>query len=228
MTGIETGITLGTYAVTIGDALLAASTLIGGIAAIQQGNAQRAAGEAQARAAEHQAQLRNAQAVAMEQSAGQERAASQRAAIEEQRKGRLIGSRAQAIAAASGGGALDPTIVNLLGDIGTEQEFRSATALYQGEERARALEYVAVLQRAGMAGDLYAAEASRSAGEAARNRALLAGAGTVAGGAGRLVSNIYDRIKPRDTLASRASGLERYMEDVPFTTYGGTRYGFFG
>ena len=207
-------------------ALQAASTLIGAFGAIQQGQAQRAAGEAQARSFQYQARLRDAQAAGMEQSAGQERAAAQRAAIEQRRQGRFVGSRAQAIAAASGGGALDPSIVNLMGDLGSEADFRAATALYQGEDRARSLEYGAVLQRATGQGDLYAGEVARRSGIAAQNRSYITAAGTVAGGVGKM----YDRYPPSNTLASGGGGrgLERYMEDVPFASYGGTRYGFYG
>src|SRR3990167_9093005 len=144
MTGVETWIAIAgavdAAAPTIAMASMAASTLIGGFSALQQGQAQRQAGEAQNRAAQYQAQLRNAQAAAMEQGAGQERAAAQRGAIEQQRQGRLVGSRAQAIAAASGGGALDPSIVNLMGDLGSEADFPAAPALYTGEDRARSLE----------------------------------------------------------------------------------------
>ena len=224
MTGIEFAVAGTTF--TLADAALAASTLIGGFAQIQQGQAQAAAGRAQQDAMVYQASLRNAQAVAMEQSAGQERAAAQRATLEQQRQGRLVGSRAQAVAAASGGGALDPSVVNLMGDLDNEASFRAATALYQGESAARGLEYGAVLQRAAGQGDIYAGELYRQSGEAARDRSYLRAASAVPGAAAKL----YDRYPPTNTLAASGSaqGLERYMEDVPFASYGGTRYGFYG
>ena len=216
-TGIETALIVAAVASA---ALTAAST-------IAAGNAQKAAGEAQARSAEYQAQLRNAQATAMEQGAGQERAAAQRGAIEQQRQGRLVGSRAQAISAASGGGALDPSIVNLMGDLDNEADFRTATALYQGEDRARNMEYGAVLQRATGQGDLYAGEVARRAGEAAQNRSYLSAAGTLVGGAAKAYG-MYGMSGNTLASAGGTSGLERYMEDVPFASYGGTRYGFYG
>ncbi len=230
MTGIETWVAIAgaadSFAATAAPIMAAASTLIGAFGALQQGQAQAAAGRAQQQSMQYQMQLRNAQAAAMEQSAGQERAAAQRAAIEQRRQGRFIDSRAQAISAASGGGALDPSIVNLMGDLGGEADFRAATALYQGEDRARNLEYGAVLQRATGQGDLYAGEVARRSGEAAQSRSYLRAAGTVAGGAAK----IYDRYPPTNTLASGGDvrGLEKYMEDVPFSSYGGTRYGFYG
>ena len=201
-------------------AMQAMSTIAGG-------QAQAAAGRANQDAMKYQASLRDAQASAMEQSAGQERAASQRGAVEQRRQGRLVGSRAQAFAAASGGGALDPTVVNLLGDLGNEADFRAATALYQGEDAARGREYSAVLQRAAGQGDLYAGEVARRSGEAARSRSYLQAAGSVADSAAKLYGGSY---APTNTLAASGSaqGLERYMEDVPFASYGGTRYGFYG
>lgn len=80
------------------------------------------------------------QAGAMTQQAGQERAASQRVAAEERRKGRLAQSRALALAAASGGGASDPTVTNILSGIEGESEYNALSAMYEGEERARTLE----------------------------------------------------------------------------------------
>ena len=230
MTGVETWVAAAgaakSFASVAAPVMAAASTLMGAFSMIQQGAAQEAAGRAQQDAMNYQASLHNAQAEAMEQSAGQERAASQRATLEQQRQGRLVGSRAQAIAAASGGGALDPSVVNLLGDLDNEADFRAATALYQGESAARGLEYGATLQRSAGQGDIYAGELYRQSGEAAQNRSYLRAAGTVAGGAAKL----YDRYPPTNTLASSAGaqGLERYMEDVPFASYGGTRYGFYG
>jgi hypothetical protein len=74
------------------------------------------------------------QAAQLEQNAGQERAASQRQAIEQRRQARLTNSRIQALA---GGGGLDPTVVDLSANIAGEGELRALTALYTGEERAR-------------------------------------------------------------------------------------------
>src|SRR3990172_2605978 len=79
----------------------------------------------------------NFQAAQMNQQAGQERATSQRAAIEQRRAARIAASRATALAAASGGGATDPTVLNILGDIKTEGEYNALSAMFGGEERAR-------------------------------------------------------------------------------------------
>lgn len=74
------------------------------------------------------------QADQLEQNAGQERAASQRQAIENRRQARLATSRLQALA---GGGGSDPTVVNLAADLAGEGEYRAMSSLYEGEERAR-------------------------------------------------------------------------------------------
>jgi hypothetical protein len=84
-----------------------------------------------------------------EQAATNSRGASQRAAEEERRQGLLAQSRATALAAASGGGADDPTVVKIISNIAGESEYRALTALYQGEDRARAYENDASLRRAG-------------------------------------------------------------------------------
>lgn len=72
------------------------------------------------------------EAAQLEVNAGQERAMGQRRAIEEKRQARLVQSRAQAVAAASGGGASDPTVINAIADLAGEGEYRSLTSLYEG------------------------------------------------------------------------------------------------
>jgi hypothetical protein len=66
-------------------------------------------------------------------------ATAQRDAAEEARKARYAQSRALAVAAASGGGASDPTVINIIAGIAQEGEYRMQAALYQGEDRARLL-----------------------------------------------------------------------------------------
>lgn len=168
--------------------ILTTTALVGGTVlqaagSIAAGRAEQQAANARARALEHQA----AQA---RQTAGQERAASQRDAIEERRRARLIKSRALAVAAGSGAGAGDPTVENILGDIGEEGEFRALNELFIGEERARGLETQADLK-------IFEGQQERRAGEVARrlSRAragaqVFTGAATVgrvltSGGSGR-------------------------------------------
>ena len=66
-------------------------------------------------------------------------ASSQLAAQEERRKGELVQSRAIALMAASGGGVTDPGNVSLLARNAGETAYRSAVALYKGEDEARTL-----------------------------------------------------------------------------------------
>lgn len=80
------------------------------------------------------------QAQGLDRQAGLERASSQREAIEERRQSRLVQSRGLAVAAASGGGADDPTVVNLIANLEGEGEYRALTSLYEGNERAIGME----------------------------------------------------------------------------------------
>jgi hypothetical protein len=73
------------------------------------------------------------------QNAGQEIAASQRAALIQQRKGEYALSSLIARAAADGGGASDPTVLNLASRISGESAYKQALAIYQGDESARGL-----------------------------------------------------------------------------------------
>lgn len=89
------------------------------------------------------------QAAQLETQAGLKRATSQREAIDQKRQARLAFSRGLAVAAASGGGADDPTVVNTLAGIEGEGEYRALTALYNGEETARGMEAEAAAARRG-------------------------------------------------------------------------------
>lgn len=83
-------------------------------------------------------QAKGIQAAAV-QAAGQERAKSQYAAQEQRRQAALVSSRARAVAGASGGGATDPTIVDITSELAGEGEYRALTAMYEGEDRARGI-----------------------------------------------------------------------------------------
>lgn len=111
--------------------------VLGGIqsakAATQYGKAQQAAAELQAWHAEEQAET----VVAV----------SQRQAEEQLRQGRMQASRMLALAAASGGGMSDPTIVRLIAGAETEASYRASVALYEGESKARQLKLDAAIGR---------------------------------------------------------------------------------
>ena len=117
-------------------------------------------------AANQEANYRAQQA---EINAGQERASAQRAQVEELRQMRIAQSRGQAVAAASGAGALDPSVMDIMGDLETEGRYRGATAMYEGEERARDLETGAVLAR-------YEGKQAKKAGNIKAVSTLMSGA----------------------------------------------------
>jgi hypothetical protein len=110
----------------IGGLISAAGSIVGGIAANNQAKAQ---------------------AKALEVRAGEERAVSQREAIRRAKEAKLVMSRGQAVAASSGGGAADTSVVNLMADIGREGKYQSGVALYEGETRGRGLEFDARIRR---------------------------------------------------------------------------------
>lgn len=162
MTGMETAFM----------ALSAVGTVVNTLGTIAQGNQAKAQGIAAQNAA-------NFRAAQLEQQAGQERAAAQRNAIEERRQARLAMSRGLAVAAASGGGALDPTVVNLLGDVQAEGDYRALMRLYQGEERARGAELGATAAR-------YEGDSAYAAGVAAQRNSRFAAVGNLVTGLGKV------------------------------------------
>lgn len=171
--------------------------------AVQQKRAGDEAGEAaedQAAAAllnsQRQAEASRFEAAQLEQIAGEERAVAQRRAGEERRRGRILESRALALAAAGGGGATDPTVVNIISDLAGEGEYAAAVRIYEGEEAARrarmgarAQEFEAdtALQAGAMTASGLRAEGSarRSAGTSGAVSTLFSGAGRAMGIYGR-------------------------------------------
>lgn len=110
----------------------AAGSLIGAWGAIEGGRTARINAERQQVAAQFEAQQG-------EVNAGTAIAVSQRAAEEQRRQGRYAASRALAVAAASGGGASDPTVVRLISQTKGEAAYRASVALYEGEAKARTM-----------------------------------------------------------------------------------------
>lgn len=115
------------------------------------------------------------QAAQLDAQAGDDRASAQRQSIEERRQTRIAGSRALALAASSGGGADDPSVVNLIANMEGEGEYRALTALYNGETEARSKEDQAAANRRGAktaktVGMLKAASSIIGAGSSMFNR----------------------------------------------------------
>jgi len=104
--------------------------------------ASRAAGERAQVAAEFNA-------VELERQAGIAVALAQRQAMEERRVADYAASRALAVAAASGAGVSDPTIVKILADHKGMGAYKASLALYEGEERARQFRIAAMSERLG-------------------------------------------------------------------------------
>lgn len=75
-------------------------------------------------------------------------AASQREAQDKRREGRLVNSRQQAIAAASGAGADTPTIVKLMTDVAGQSEYNAQTTMFGGLQRKKGMNDSANARRA--------------------------------------------------------------------------------
>lgn len=168
----------------------------------QAENAQTIA-DAQADAQTRNAAALDKQAQQLADTAGQERAASQQAALTQQQQGRFVASRARALAAASGAGAgaLDPTVVDILGGIRQETDLRSATALYEGDQRAQALLNQAGSVQGDAALTRQAADITRAGGQASAGNILAQGDLT----AGQIRSSAYS--SAFSSLASAGSSL---------------------
>ena len=151
--------------------LAVGGTVMSAAGQIQQGAATEARSKRQADIAEFEARQ-------LDRLAGREKAASQRTAKEERRQSELRESRALAVAAASGAGASDPTVVKILSDLAGEGSYRAALALYEGEERAR-------LTRLQATGKRFEAGELRIAGKEAKRAGKLGALSTLfQGGAG--------------------------------------------
>jgi hypothetical protein len=151
----------------LGTAVSAVGTIAGGAAARQQSEAQAQMNEYRARQAEIEA--------------GEARAAAQREAMQKEREGSLALSNLQAMAAASGAGAADPTIVGLGESLAGESRLGADIERYKGESRARGLEDQATLQR-------LAAAAALAEGEARLRQSYFSAGSSLLGGFGSAFS----------------------------------------
>lgn len=142
--------------------LTAASAVIGAGAAIYGGIQANKAAQIEGKRLERQGK--------------DEFAAAQREALEARLQGKLLQSRQQAVAAASGGGAgLDaPSIVKLMSETGERTDYAAAVAMAQGRQRQSYYNDAAASTRAGGGNSLVGS--------------FLSAAGTLAGGIGRFGS----------------------------------------
>lgn len=150
-----------------------AATLMSARAYEAEGRARQQAGEMANAAAQFEARQLRTQA-------GQEQAVAQYEAENRLREAALRMSRAQAVAAASGGGALDPTVLRIIGGLAAEGELAAATERYNGDERARQLRLAAVGREYEGVQAKYAGDVARSVGKWRAQNTLLQGAASMA------------------------------------------------
>jgi hypothetical protein len=72
---------------------------------------------------------------------------AQMAAENERRRAKIVRSRALAVAGASGAGANDPTVQNIMTGIESEGELRALNALWEGDTKAQGYRQDAITRR---------------------------------------------------------------------------------
>jgi len=145
-------------------------------------------GDAQRSAADYEA-------AQLEQNAGQQAASAQRSAMEDRRQAQIAQSRALAVAAASGGGASDPTVINIISRLSAEGTYRSMSDLYEGREKARQMQEQAA--------------ASRYSGQRAQQAARLSAAATA-------VQEVARRSVSKTAISGASSLYSKYaMQSNP-------------
>ena len=180
--------------------MTAAATVMGTIGTIVSTNDASAAMKAEGENARDIGRWQSAQ---LKQQAGQERASAQRQAIEERRKGDIAVSRARAVAAASGGGASDPTVMNIYSDLASEGEYNAQAVLAEGEEAARGLESQAGAAEyegaAAYAGSKYRSSAAKRAGYISSVGHMLQGGADIYAKHG--LNSFYEKYAPATELS---------------------------
>ena len=186
--------------------LMAASTVVSMQGAAQQGRAAAAQGKAEQ-------QLRDYESAQLSHQAVQEQALAQRAAINVRRKADLAQSRLQAVAAASGASASDPTIIDLAQDIEGQGEYDVATALYNGDERAYNLQMGSALKQ-------YQGQVARMSGTAAQSMAQTKMASALLDGAQSATSFYgkygFDWGNTAGKAAAPTTGAPPFLTDADF------------
>lgn len=112
------------------------AAVVGAVSSVAGGAVSAAGSLQQGRAAKEAA---DTEALQLEMKGREEFAAAQRDAFAKRKEGTLANSRLQALAAASGGGADDPTIIKLMSGISTDAEYNAQTELYGGKSRRAGL-----------------------------------------------------------------------------------------
>ena len=131
--------------------------------------------QAQAEAVQQQAQYK----AKIDQIQGQQQvAAAQRKAQDQALQTKYAESRLQALAAGSGGGATDPTIINLGSNIAGQGEYNALSALYSGQSSQWAYNTQSGL-------DIYQGNLDSMALNSRANATILGGFGGLVSGLGR-------------------------------------------
>lgn len=137
----------------------------------------------------------NFQAAQLKQQGDAEFASSQREQIRVKRERDFLLSRQQVVAAGSGLGALDDTVIDLAGDIYQESQYKSDIVSYQGEEAKKGR-------------DTQAASALLQ-GQQRRQSALFEAGGTILGGIGKYASRRNDASLRTSQLSSASGSTSR-------------------
>lgn len=176
-----------------GLALGAVGTIAQMGAASQQAEAQRMQADAMRQQADTERQVAAYNAAEQTKTANEERAAAQRTALEQKRQTDLVQSKLQANAAASGGGASDPTVISLASDIEGQGTYQSLFSMYKGEARGSALEDQAAITRysGNRKADAYLANADAT--DVAADATESAGFASMLGG----FSNLFTKFAPK-------------------------------
>lgn len=150
------------------------------------------------RAAKSAADFEAAQLV---QRAGEARAISQRQAEESRLESVLLQSRALAVAAASGAGASDPSVVNAIARLAGRGDYAARSRLHEGEVAGRRYEDAAAARR-------YEGEQAERAGRTRAMSTLLQGG-----------LSLFDRYGREDAPGSVASGGSMASDSASASDY---------
>lgn len=163
----------------------AASVAMSYVAGQQGKRAANKEAELQRQSGEQRKAAANFEANVLESNATQRIAIAQKEMFDAQRTTRIVESRVQALAAASGGGATSPTALNVMGNIAKEGAVNASRAMYSGEEAARAMRLQAFENRAqgefAQTGGVLQAEAAMSRGRSIEYQSYASIASSVGG-----------------------------------------------
>lgn len=188
-------------------------TSIAGTALTAAGQQQQ--GVASTTVASRKAALADFQAQQLETNALTAQASAQRQALEEQRNAAIVSSRALAVAASSGGGASDPTVINMMARIAAEGQYRATVSLYNGETQANQ-------QRAQAAAKRYEGATAIADGNTAQSASNFSAFGTVLKGAGSMFSKYNAGNTANTSFGGGTDNFSAYTSDASGAQYSAT------